>query len=157
MIVVDNVILAGSVLRAGFPWRDLLGKRVRRVINDCGAKDSVLLISQFGVLFTGMAGRTGFSGATSSVFRNRYKTFGHSGYFRDTNNKFYDDYMKENWLPIILGHNSIPEFDDRQPKPTDVIVALLANNAEPIKLMVYASPFVALFVVYLSLYQEAET
>jgi len=64
-IFIHTIILSGSVLRAGFHWRDLLGTRVARVINDCGTKDAVLLLSQFFVLFTGMAGRTGFSGATS--------------------------------------------------------------------------------------------
>jgi WD40 repeat protein len=83
-ISINTVILSGSVLRAGFPWRDLIGKRIKRVINDCGTKDGVLLLSQFGSLFTGMAGRTGFGGATSNAFRNRYSVFGHSGYFKDT-------------------------------------------------------------------------
>src|SRR5262249_47563793 len=77
-IAINTVILAASVLRSDFPWRDLIGTRVTRVVNDCGIMDKVLLLSQFGVLLTGMAGRIGFSGATSSVFRNRYSVFGHS-------------------------------------------------------------------------------
>src|ERR1700730_5036733 len=75
---IHSVILSGSVLRAGFAWRDLIGARVKRVINDCGTRDTILLLSQFCVLFTGMAGRSGFSGATSDVFRNRFSIFGHS-------------------------------------------------------------------------------
>ena len=67
-IKINNVILAGSVLKDNFPWRDLIGTTITRVVNDCGLKDHVLLLSRFCVLFTGMAGRTGFSGATSSVF-----------------------------------------------------------------------------------------
>jgi hypothetical protein len=45
-ISINTVILSGSVLRAGFPWRDLIGSRIKRVINDCGTKDGVLLLSQ---------------------------------------------------------------------------------------------------------------
>ena len=82
-ISINTIIMSGSVLRSAFPWHEYLGSRVSRVINDCGSKDAVLLMSQFLVFFTGMAGRTGFSGATGAKFRNRYSPFGHSGYFLD--------------------------------------------------------------------------
>jgi hypothetical protein len=84
-IAINTVILAGSVLKENFPWRDLIGTRVARVVNDCGLNDKVLLLSKLLVLFTGMAGRVGFTGATSRIFRNRYSPFGHSGYFQDRN------------------------------------------------------------------------
>jgi hypothetical protein len=76
---IHTIILAGSVLKTHFPWRNLVGTSVNRVINDCGSRDAVLLLSQFWVLFTGMAGRTGFAGATGKQFRNRVSVFGHSG------------------------------------------------------------------------------
>src|SRR5882672_3785374 len=115
-IQIHTIILAGSVLRADFPWRDMMrgpGKRVKRVANDCGSKDAVLLLSQFFILFTGMAGRTGFSGATSDAFRNRYSVFGHGGYFQDKGGKDTDDYMKEHWLPLLQRDGPVPEFDER--------------------------------------------
>jgi hypothetical protein len=43
-IQIHTVILPGSVLRADFPWRDLIGSRVKRVVNDCGTEDAVLLL-----------------------------------------------------------------------------------------------------------------
>lgn len=155
-IRINTVILAGSVLRAGFPWRDLIGTRVVRVINDCGVRDKVLLLSQFLVLFTGMAGRTGFSGATSRVFRNRYSAFGHSGYFRNLHGKSDDHYMKTHWLSLLRTEMPIPIFDYRTPRWSDPVLGTLANNAEPIKLAVYALPFVLAFLFYFNLYDKAE-
>ena len=43
-IKIHTIILAGSVLKPGFPWRDLLGVSVERVINDCGIHDKDSLI-----------------------------------------------------------------------------------------------------------------
>lgn len=79
---IHTIILAGGVLKSGFPWRDLVGDSVMRVVNECGIHDGVLLLNQLTVLFTGMAGREGFSGLTGDDFRNRYFEFGHSGYFQ---------------------------------------------------------------------------
>ena len=53
---IENVILAGSVLRTNFSWGALLSDgSIKRVINDCGIDDSVLLLSETLVLLTGMA------------------------------------------------------------------------------------------------------
>ena len=155
-LTINTVILSGSVLRAGFPWRELIGKRVKRVVNDCGTRDFVLLLSQFLVLFTGMAGRTGFSGSTGNVFRNRYSVFGHSGYFQDARRKSTDLYMERYWVPLLLSDQSIEDLDDRQSSPFEGFVTWLADNAEPIKLMVYATPFVALTWWISGLYINAE-
>jgi pimeloyl-ACP methyl ester carboxylesterase len=54
-VPINTIIMSGSVLRSAFPWHEYLGSRLFRVINDCGSKDAVLLISQFLVFFTGMA------------------------------------------------------------------------------------------------------
>lgn len=155
-IRIHTVILSGSVLRAGFGWHELLGKRVKRIVNDCGARDKILLLSQFFVLFTGMAGRMGFSGGTSASFRNRYSLFGHSGYFVDAAGQPSDDYMVARWVPLFFGDQPVPPFDERQPSFWEGPIAFLGNNAEPIKIMLYASPFIALkFYVY-GLYGEAD-
>jgi tetratricopeptide (TPR) repeat protein len=154
-IRIRTVILSGSVLKAGFPWRDLLGHRVDRVANDCGTKDGVLLLSQFVVLFTGMAGRTGFAGATSKLFRNRYSVFGHSGYFLDTKGKPSDAYMRARWLPLLRGENEITEFDCRTASSIEGLVTFLADNAEPIKILVYVAPFALISWWIYGLYVEA--
>jgi hypothetical protein len=153
---IHTVILSGSVLRAGFPWRDLIGRRIKRVINDCGTRDSALLLSQFFVLFTGMAGRTGFSGLTGDVFRNRYSVFGHSGYFQDTHGSPTDLYMSQNWLPLLLTDERIAEFDNRDTTAVEGLITALANNIEPIKLTLYAAPFILLSWWIYGLYLKAE-
>ena len=153
-ITIHTVILAGSVLRAEFPWRELLGSRVMRLINDCGTKDHVLLLSQFLVLFTGMAGRTGFSGAASVVFRNRYSNFGHGGYFVDRDGVPDDSYIKEHWLPLLTASEPIPLFDHRQELNwIDGALIAFGNNAEPVKIILYAAPF-ALLAMWMYLQRE---
>jgi WD40 repeat protein len=143
-IKIHTVILSGSVLRAGFAWSQLIGTRVLRVVNDCGTRDSVLLLSQFLVLFTGMAGRTGFSGMTSDKFRNRYSSFGHSGYFQDTNSLATDDYMRDNWVPLLTTSKPINYFNQiREGGVLRGLAAWASNNAEPIKLTVYLGPVLA--------------
>ncbi len=154
---IHTIILSGSVLRAGFPWRDLIKRKTKRVVNDCGTRDAILLLSQFFVLFTGMAGRTGFSGLTGEVFRNRYSVFGHGGYFEDNQGRPSDSYMKENWLPLLICDERIPEFDHREASAIEGLVTALANNSEPIKLCLYAAPFIALSWWIYGLYLNAES
>jgi hypothetical protein len=81
-VEIHTVILAGSVLKLSFPWNDLIAKKVvKRVVNDCGTQDNILLVSQLFVLLTGMAGRVGFTGFLDEHFKNRFYEFGHGGYF----------------------------------------------------------------------------
>lgn len=157
-VPINTIVMSGSVLRSAFPWHEYLGSRLVRVINDCGSKDAVLLISQFLVFFTGMAGRTGFSGATGAKFRNRYSPFGHSGYFLDEFGKPSDDYMNRHWVPLLISESPAPAFDLRSP-PTvlDSFTEKLSTHAGLIKLAVYLTPFVVLSIVYYSLYQQAES
>jgi hypothetical protein len=98
---INTVILAGSVLKSDFAWHRYLGSRIHRVVNDCGSGDSVLLLSQYLVFNTGMAGRRGFIGATGNTLRNRFSEFGHSGYFVDRQKKPINDYLKEYWVPLL--------------------------------------------------------
>jgi hypothetical protein len=69
---VNTIIFAGSVLKTNFPWHDLIGRSVKRLINDCGIKDGVLILNQIAILGTGMAGRLGFKGGIGDDFRNRF-------------------------------------------------------------------------------------
>lgn len=155
---IHTIILAGSVLRSGFPWRDLIGSRVKRVVNDCGSRDSILLLSQFLILFTGMAGRTGFSGATGATYRNRYSEFGHSGYFQDAHGRPSDAYMHTHWVPLLTGvPKPVASFDERKPRWFDGLVTFLGNNAEPIKILVYVTPFILITSWIYALYVRAET
>jgi hypothetical protein len=146
-INVNTVILAGSVLRSGFNWSRLIGVRVQRVVNDCGTRDRILLLSQFFVLFTGMAGRTGFSGMTNRNFRNRFSAFGHSGYFKDSSGKPSDVYMLANWVPLLTTSMPVSHLSElNEGGAINGVVHWMSNNAEPIKISVYVLPLVALIL-----------
>ncbi len=153
---IHTIILAGSVLKAGFPWPDLVGSSVNRVVNDCGVCDKVLLLNQLVVLFTGMAGREGFSGMTGHNFRNRYFVFGHSGYFQ-TKGKPDESFMREKWLPILLTDDYIPLYPD--PRPTTAIRGLMTfivHNAEPIKIGLWITPLLVVIIYVNQQRLEAE-
>ena len=100
---IEQVILAASVLRQNFDWERLVDEGiVRRVINDCGTDDLVLILSLFCVLFTGMAGRVGFSGPTGVTLFNHFHPGGHSHYFVGSDGKPSAGFMTEYWLPLIF-------------------------------------------------------
>jgi hypothetical protein len=142
-VFIHTIILSGSVLRPGFNWSRLIGSRVGRVVNDCGLHDNILLLNQIVVLFTGMAGRVGFSGMTSGVFRNRFSPFGHSGYFKDKAGKLYDGYMLERWVPILTTEAPIEQFGELPDGGFwSGLLFWITNNAEPVKLTVYVAPLV---------------
>ena len=76
-----HVLMAGSVLKSNFAWQPLMGRSVQRVVNECGIEDNVLVLNQMTVLFTGMAGRDGFTGMMGGNFYNRWFRGGHSHSF----------------------------------------------------------------------------
>lgn len=150
-----TLILSGSVLHSSFPWSAIIGSRVGRVVNDCGTRDFVLLLAQLFILRMGAAGWTGFVGATGRAFRNRYSNFGHSGYFVNSLGKPDDHYMKEHWLPLLISDEPIALFDKRIPSVGQGLLQFFGNNADPIKLALYISPFVALSILGLNMYFSA--
>ena len=141
---IHTIILSGSVLKPGFPWGELVGDSVQRIVNDCGTRDIVLLVNQLAVLFTGMAGREGFSGMTGESFRNRFFELGHSGYFTRSG-RSDDSFMRDYWLPLLLTEAPIVTVPDpRAPTAWRGVQTYLFNNAEPIKLAIWITPFVLL-------------
>ncbi|MPR09234.1 hypothetical protein [Microvirga tunisiensis] len=155
-IQIDTLIFAGSVLRSGFFWADLIPARVCRVINDCGTGDTVLLASQFLVPLTGMAGRTGFVGMNGPEFTNRYSTFGHSGYFQDQTGKATDEYMRLHWVPLLMGEAPVQQFDMRlAPTAWRGLGIWITNNFEPLKIILMLSPILAALIWVGALYIEA--
>ncbi|MBR0779555.1 tetratricopeptide repeat protein [Bradyrhizobium diazoefficiens] len=147
---VNTIVLAGSVLKSSFPWQVLVGHGVTRVVNDCGTRDDILVWNQICVLGTGIAGRLGFTGGIGKAFRNRFFKCGHSGYFL-TADKPDDKFMREYWVPLLLTDVDPILVDEREGGELSGIVLWLLNNAEPIKIAVYAAPFVALSMAFLYL------
>jgi tetratricopeptide (TPR) repeat protein len=153
---VDTIILAGSVLKTNFPWQDLIGRSVRRVINDCGTKDEVLILNQIAILGTGMAGRLGFNGGIGENFRNRFFDCGHSGYFL-TSNEPDDAFMREYWVPLLLTDQPPQLVDRRKDRAQNGFVLWLLNNSDPVKLFFCLAPFVLLSIYFYHLNNEAVT
>jgi len=135
---IDTVILAGSVLRSSFPWSAFLDcGAVRQVINDCGTSDHVLILSQVFVLLTGMAGRLGFNGITSTRFQNRFFTGGHSLYFL-LNGMPDDKFMTDYWVPVLAHEKAPVPYDCRLSQgPIQGVTLTLLQIADPIKLLSY--------------------
>ena len=147
---IHTLILAGSVLKPEFRWEELYPHRVKRVVNECGTKDSILIINQLGVWFTGMAGRVGFAAFNSNNFRNRYFELGHSGYFEFKDPATQIDHMKEHWLPLLLSESPIRPYDCRQtPTPLQGVKDVFLRNSEPIKLLLYTLLILLLSTPYL--------
>jgi len=150
---IHTLILAGSVLKTTFAWVELMPKYVKRVINECGNRDNILILSQLFVPFTGMAGRIGFIATMERPeFRNRYFNFGHSGYFRRPDNTPQDDFMLLHWIPILTTEWIAPNIDERDEGKSPTILGgvfqVILKNAEPLKLFGYATLLLA-FICWL--------
>jgi pimeloyl-ACP methyl ester carboxylesterase len=151
--LVHTLILSGSVLKTNFPWYKLLTQTqiVGRVINDCGTKDLVLVLTLIVVLGSGMAGRIGFIGFHDNTkLIDRYHAIGHRGYFCH-NGRVSDDFMKTFWLPLLTRDTLASPGQIQRSRFTTFLV----NNAEPLKLLLFASPFIILILVYSHLFEQA--
>jgi hypothetical protein len=107
----QTVILCGSVLSPNDDLSRLIGpgRLVGRIVNDCGTKDAVLLLT-LGIVGVGMGGRLGLQGFQSQSFINRYFEFGHGGYF---SNEFMGDW----WLPLLLDDEPVRSDPPRPEVP----------------------------------------
>ncbi|WP_457337562.1 hypothetical protein [Rhizobacter sp. P5_C2] len=132
------ILLAGSVLKSDFDWSPLLDSgKVDAVVNDCGVDDNVLLLSQFAILFTGMAGRVGFYGFTHERLVNRFFAGAHSHYFQPLDPD-PDAFMRSHWVGLLLGTTRVEAMDQRPPLgPLRGAAYALMPFADPIKLAAY--------------------
>lgn len=136
---IHTLLLSGSVLRPWFSWQRALDPRrgfIRRVVNDCGTRDNVLLMSLLVPLFTGMAGRVGFRGRTGASLRNRYFAVGHSGFFT------HPGFMERWWVPLLSDDAPVEPHDERVLRPWSGAAVWIVNRlAEPLKLAAYLFAF----------------
>lgn len=150
---IHTILFAGSVLKPNFTWRRLLEGSTARVVNECGIRDTVLVCNQLFVLFSGMAGRVGFTGMTSERLINRYYDMGHSGYFLRAGS-FSDHFMQQNWIPLLTSNAPPVKYDERPiPSFLEGVVIWALNHTEPIKLSIYsvlvAIPTLVFFLLYI--------
>jgi Leucine-rich repeat (LRR) protein len=134
---IHTLILAGSVLPSRFRWSTLVPRCVHRVVNECGTRDQILLLSQ-ALPLLGMAGRVGFEGMTSAALRNRFFILGHSGYFLDSGAP--SGFMERRWVPLLMdpaGGDEVATVDERHPDWKSGIEAFVLNNASPLKIGAY--------------------
>jgi hypothetical protein len=149
---IGTVILAGSVLPGTFPWDPLFQKGIKRLVNDCGARDAVLVMNALLPLGSGLAGRRGFPGITGDHFRNRFFNFGHSGYFqkREPNGQPDDVwFMRKYWLPLLLGEQKTPYVDERPGDALDLFKGWLVDQSEHFKWLVPVGFLISVAAVYL--------
>src|SRR5262249_21751490 len=110
--------------------------------------DSVLVINQASVFFTGMAGRVGFVGGVFDRFFNRYHRFGHSGDFQRRRRRQYDPVMLRGWVPPLSSDQIPVRLDKRRPSTTaQGIKETILRNIEPIKVTVWT--FLILIPVFI--------
>jgi CheY-like chemotaxis protein len=102
----NTIVLCGSVLKSRYDLSFLRDHGIR-TINDCAHSDYVLWLSEAFVPGLGMAGKVGFYGFEDSLSANRFFLGGHSSYFKG------DDFMKNNWLPVIACVDDIKCVDLR--------------------------------------------
>lgn len=150
---LHTIILAGSVLRPSFPWyKYQQAGCLRRVVNECGWDDTVLVLCQSVALMMGMAGRVGFQGMVGGQFLNRYYRFGHGGYFEREHH-----IMRDNWVPILTTDAPIPPIDHR-PRLTPLGGArlFLMNNLQIIKLTAFAALLLAIILIPVDWMRKAD-
>lgn len=153
---VGTLFLTGSVLRTNFPWSNLRTNRPSRVVNDCGNTDTVLLLNQFAVLLSGMAGRVGLNGGMTRHFRNRFHNFGHSGYFQNKEGN-QDNWMRKFWVPLAKDDERAIEPYDERPELNWIrgLFLALVDYLEPIKVLIYSIPVGLFAATYYALYGQA--
>ncbi|GAC1472213.1 MAG: hypothetical protein NVSMB9_19200 [Isosphaeraceae bacterium] len=152
---IHTIIFAGSVLKPSFPWYRYVGQGgcVRRVVNECGVRDSILVLNQLVALGTGMAGRVGFNGNQSDQFRNRYYNFGHGGYFENQEG----ERVRASWVSLLTTETPPALIDCRAEEKLTIwkgFLTFLLNNAEVFKIGVVLAMAIALFTVPMTAIRE---
>lgn len=150
---VGTVILAASVLPGAFAWDGLFKNGIRRLVNECGDNDLVLVFNAMLPFGSGLAGRRGFAGITGDHFRNRFFRFGHSGYFRKRPPDGVDDtwFMQKYWVPLLLGDTRTPFIDEREDGYYRLFLGWLVDQSENLKWLVPVGFLGVLALVFLYL------
>ncbi|MGR5126657.1 hypothetical protein [Photobacterium swingsii] len=127
---IDNLILISSVLKSDYDLSVIKRRfNIKKIFNECGYNDNVLLVSHYLCIDMGMAGRSGFVG-THAI--NRFYRGGHDFFNREST------FINNHWTPILKGEAS-NEYDERS-------FGVIRENFEII-MYTRLIPFFLLFVI----------
>jgi pimeloyl-ACP methyl ester carboxylesterase len=119
LIVFDQVILCGSIVRQDYDWPLVCKNRwVNRVLNDCGRLDIWAGNVQKFIGDAGPSGRLGFENFTPCVSQGFHPEWGHSDFFFELN-------FEERWIPFLEGRE-VPtvEFPTRTNTPKTLLCVI---------------------------------
>lgn len=152
-IEINTVILCGSVLKPDTDFTNLVGSKrfVKRLVNECGLQDNVLLATLF-VVGVGLGGRLGFHGFHGGAIINRYFPLSHSGFFEGTPED-HNSFMKEHWVDLLTtDQNVLPIDPPTQHVPwTDRIIRFLGENGSLATLAIYLVIFSSIATAFYSI------
>lgn len=125
-VKIEALILAGSVLPNTYNLSSILGKNVKKIVNECARSDFTLIFNKLFVPSFSDAGRIGFVGRNNKFeILNRFHSGGHSVYFKNIYSK--DNIINTYWLPILIDNNlEIKNSNDKFSPP------IYADITEPI-------------------------
>lgn len=135
---INTIVLCGSPLPHNYNIEHMV-QNTKKLVNECGTRDFILVAAKVLLLGLGEAGRVGFRRSNSSAFVNRYFKGGHSVYFDVRPG--CQSFAEINWLPLFLSESDVEIIDQRQNFFGEDVVDLA------IKLMSVVKP---LFYVWLA-------
>jgi CheY-like chemotaxis protein len=134
---ISKIVLSGSVLKSNYNFDKILKQTNAKIVNDCGDRDLILVLSELFVPNTGMAGRTGFHGLNNNSFANRFFVGGHSHYFTDKSK-----FMENHWIPLFSDYTDI-EVIDQRPESNYIndLIDMVSSFLGKFKELIYCSIF----------------
>lgn len=138
---IELLILSGSVLHQNSLKKYDLQSKAKKIINDCGIQDKVLIANKVFVWGLGDSGRIGLTTANSSTICNRYFEGGHSLYFRK---EFYTKY----WIPYLLTDLDLETITFKKDMWYDDFMEFFLNFFDKLKYFIYISiPIIIICVI----------
>ncbi|MGB1315330.1 MAG: GNAT family N-acetyltransferase [Chitinophagales bacterium] len=124
-IVIDKLILCGSILKEDIDWQILFDRRqISEIYHDIGHNDRIVKLSSF-IPDCGNSGKKGFTVQKELLKKITQETnhFGHSDYFTEK-------HMTKVWTKFLLKH--LPTFKfNRELLSDDIINRIYKCNTDP--------------------------
>lgn len=137
-VKIKSTIMCGSPLEHDHDIDHII-MRSELTINECGTRDSILILARCFILGLGDAGRVGFSREHTSKFFNRFHKGGHSHYFEQ---KKSPNFYQRFWLPIMTTGAKPSMHDEREAYFAEGLLDIA------IKTLTFAKPFFYIVIFY---------